>query len=54
MNTLSNIVIKSIGSNVPPLTETIKLWDLIISQGVHMNTFFASSLLYMEKDTMLE
>jgi hypothetical protein len=37
----------------PPLSEVLKLWDLIMSFGVHMSTIFAACMIVLRRNEIL-
>lgn len=37
----------------PPLSEILKLWDLILAFGAHMSTIFAASMIIIRRDELL-
>lgn len=37
----------------PPLSEVMKLWDLILAFGVHMSTIFTACMVILRRDEIL-
>lgn len=42
-----------LNANYPPLDEVIKLWDLMLVFGVHLNVIFTTARIAMQRDDFL-
>lgn len=44
----------SLSAAIPPLNEVVKLWDVLLAYGVHMNIFFYLAHIFSKKEEILK
>lgn len=53
LNIFTHQVLHGLCTVYPPLTEVLKLWDLMLAFGVHMSTIFTACMIILRRDEIL-